>query len=145
MTIRFLRRQNLSRASTVATLFALAAGVSGCAQVGDTLSPAFADPAKYDLYDCKQLEVERKTLTGRAAELEKLMTKAQTGVGGTVVAEVAYRQDLVSIHSQQKLAEEAWRRYKCRETPPETPAAAAPAAPAASAKGAKPSRSGARQ
>ena len=29
--------------------------------MSDTMSTAFADPAKYDLYDCKQLETERKT------------------------------------------------------------------------------------
>ena len=30
------------------------------------MSPAFADPAKYDLYDCKQLEAERKSLANAA-------------------------------------------------------------------------------
>ena len=34
-------------------------GLSGCAEMGDSVAVAFADPAKYDLYDCKQLEPER--------------------------------------------------------------------------------------
>ncbi|WP_166293544.1 twin-arginine translocation pathway signal [Bradyrhizobium sp. 2S1] len=138
MSVRFPRRSKLSRAAAVIVLLASAAGVSGCAQIGDTMSPAFADPAKYDLYDCKQLETERKNLATRATDQEKLMAKAETGVGGTVVSEMVYRNELISIHAQQKLADQAWRSNKCHESPPdETAAAAAPAAPAAAAKGAR--------
>lgn len=103
--------------------------------MGDTVSSAFADPAKYDLYECKQLEPERKVLANRAAELQGLMAKAETGVGGAVVAEMAYRNDYISIRGQQKLAEEAWRRNKCHETPPAAPAPSAPTPPPAPAKG----------
>jgi hypothetical protein len=103
--------------------------------MGDTMSSAFADPAKYDLYECKQLEPERKSLANRAAELQGLMAKAETGVGGAVVAEMAYRNDYIAIRGQQKLAEEAWRHNKCHETPPAAPAPAAPAPPLAPAKG----------
>ncbi|MGY2807308.1 MULTISPECIES: twin-arginine translocation pathway signal [unclassified Bradyrhizobium] len=135
MSVRFPRRLKLSRAAAVIALFASAAGVSGCAQIGDTVPSAFADPAKYELYDCKQLENERSNLKTRAADQEKLMAKAETGVGGTVVSEMVYRNELISIHSQQKLADEAWRKGKCHESPPDTPAAAAPATPTPAAKG----------
>lgn len=126
MSVRFPRRPTLSRAAAVVALLASAAGVSGCAQIGDSVPSAFADPARYDLYDCKQLETERKGLTARAADQEKLMAKAETGVGGTVVSEMVYRNELISIHSQQRLADQAWRSSKCQESPPDTPAAAAP-------------------
>ena len=125
--------QKFLRAMLSAMLLALSGLVTGCAEVSDTISPAFADPAKYDLYECKQLEPERKTLAAREKELQGLMAKAETGVGGTVVSEMVYRNDYIAVHGQQKLAEEAWRRNKCQETPPA--AAAAPAAPAAPAKG----------
>ncbi len=125
----------LSRAITALTLLSLATALCGCAQMGDTVSSAFADPAKYDLYECKQLEPERKSLANRAAELQGLMAKAETGVGGAVVAEMAYRNDYISIRGQQKLAEEAWRRNKCHETPPAAPAPSAPTPPPAPAKG----------
>ena len=49
-------RQLFSRSLAALALVALGAGLSGCAGMSDTISPAFADPAKYDLYDCKQLE-----------------------------------------------------------------------------------------
>src|ERR1700736_2774011 len=128
-------RQRLSRAATASALLSLAIALGNCAQMGDTMSSAFADPAKYDLYECKQLEPERKALANRAAELQGLMAKAETGVGGAVVAEMAYRNDYIAIRGQQKLAEEAWRHNKCHETPPAAPAPSAPTPPQASAKG----------
>jgi len=112
-----------------AALLALGLGLAGCAEMNDGLTVAFADPAKYDLYDCKQLEAERKSLAGRAAELQGLMEKAQAGVAGPVISELAYRNEYISVRGQAKLADEAWRRNKCRDSPPgvATPAAPAPA------------------
>jgi len=105
------------------------AALSGCAGMSETVAPAFADPAKYELYDCKQLEGERKSIANRTGDLQRLMDKAQTGAGGAVVSELAYRNDYIAVRGQAQMADDAWRRNKCRETPPEaTPAAAAPAA-----------------
>jgi hypothetical protein len=126
-----------SRARAAAVL-AFALALPGCADMSDSMSLAFADPAKYDLYDCKQLEPERKRLAGRSAELQGLMAKAETGVGGTVVAEVAYRNEYIAVRGQSKLAEQAWQRNRCRET---VPGAAMPVAPP-SAPPAPPSRAG---
>jgi hypothetical protein len=116
-------------------LFALlAAGfaLSGCAGMTETIAPAFADPAKYELYDCKQLEGERKNLAKRTDDLQRLMDKAQTGAGGAVVSELAYRNDYVAVRGQAQLADDAWRRNRCRESPPEGPPP--PESPAATAK-----------
>ncbi len=131
-----------SRTAAIGALLALGFGLSGCASVGENMSSAFADPAKYDLYECKQLEPERKNLAVRAAELQGLMAKAETGVAGPVVAELAYRNEYISVRAQQKLADEAWQRNKCHETPAAAATPPPPAAPSASAKGARPSRSG---
>ncbi len=111
-------------------LFAAGVALSGCAGMSETIAPAFADPGKYELYDCKQLETERKALTARTADLQRLMDKAETGVGGAVVAELAYRNDYIAVRGQLQLVDDAWRRNKCRETPPE---AAPPAAPPSAA------------
>jgi hypothetical protein len=127
-------RRSFARGAAVAALWALGLGLSGCASIGENMSGAFADPAKYDLYECKQLEPERKALAARLADLQGLMAKAETGVAGSVVAEVAYRNDYISVRAQQKLAEEAWQRNKCSDTPP----AATPAAPASHAPPPKP-------
>jgi hypothetical protein len=130
MMVRASHRLHLSRAATAAALLALAIGLAGCAQMGDSfVAGAFADPAKYDFYDCKQLEAERKALATRGAELQGLMAKADTGVAGPVVAELAYRNDYISVRAQSRLAEENWVRNKCHDSPPGTALAAPPAPP----------------
>ncbi|MGJ5048643.1 hypothetical protein ACQR09_16390 [Bradyrhizobium oligotrophicum] len=132
------------RVALGAGLLALGSLLSGCAGMSDSVSTAFADPAKYELYDCKQLEAERKALAGRAAELQGLMAKAETGAGGAVVAEVAYRNDYIAIRGQTQFAEEAWRRNKCQETPAPQPAASKPGRPVKpAARPARPMASGA--
>ena len=123
MPVSFPNR--LRCASALVALPALAFALSGCAGVGDTISPAFADPAKYELWECKQLECERKNLSNRIDELQKLMNKAETGAGGAVVAEMAYRNDYIAVRGQAHYAEEAWRRNKCQESAPASPAPAA--------------------
>ena len=90
------------------------------------MSTAFADPAKYELYDCKQLAPERKRLATALAENQGLMAKAETGVGGSVVAEMAYRNDNIALRGQLHFADEAWRKNRCRESPPTAPAGSPP-------------------
>jgi hypothetical protein len=115
------------RAAAALGALALGAALSGCAGVGETMSGAFADPARYELYDCKQLEPERRRLANAIAENQGLMAKAETGVGGAVVAEMAYRNENIALRGQLHFAEEAWRKNRCRETAPATPAGPPPA------------------
>jgi hypothetical protein len=135
-----------SRATARVTLLVLGIGLcaslGGCADVGDSFaSAAFVDPAKYEQFDCKQLEAERKTLATRTAELQGLIAKAETGTGGSVVGELAYRNDYISTRASSKLAEETWQRNKCGASSPATATPPATAAPAP-AKGAGSARSG---
>jgi hypothetical protein len=111
--------------------FAAGIALSGCAGMSETIAPAFADPGKYELYDCKQLETERKALATRTADLQRLMDKAETGAGGAVVSELAYRNDYIAVRGQAQFVEDAWRRNKCREAPPEAAPPAVPPSPAA--------------
>ncbi|MCP3477476.1 twin-arginine translocation pathway signal [Bradyrhizobium sp. CCGUVB1N3] len=137
MSVSILNRCRPALALVV--LLALGSGLGGCASVGETISPAFVDPGKYDLWDCKQLAPERKSLANRLVDLERLMAKAETGTGGAVVSELAYRNDYISIRAQQKLLEENWRRNKCRESDMvPTPPPASPVPPTAAKPVAKP-------
>jgi hypothetical protein len=113
-----------SRAVAMTMLFGLGMNLGGCADMSETAMNAFADPAKYDMYDCKQLQDARKGLASRAAELQGLMAKAETGVAGSVVAEVAYRNDYIATRASSKLADEVWQRNKCVEIPDKKPIAA---------------------
>jgi hypothetical protein len=143
MTARTRHIKLLPFTSAAMALLALGIGLSGCASMGDSMSSAFADPAKYDLYECKQLEAERKSLATRMAEVQGLMAKAETGVAGPVVAELAYRNDYIALRGQSKLAEEGWARNKCVASVPAVAAPATSAAPPPNAKGAgSPKRSG---
>ncbi|QAU46268.1 twin-arginine translocation pathway signal [Bradyrhizobium guangzhouense] len=121
---------SLRACCAAAALVVAGFALSGCASVSETIAPAFADPARYDLYDCKQLETERKAMAHRTEDLQRLMDKAETGTGGAVVAELAYRNDYITARGQAQMVEDVWRRNKCRETPPDaTPASASPQRP----------------
>ena len=123
------------RAAALMALLGLGTGLAGCADMSDGMTSAFADPAKYDLYECKQLEAERKALANRAAELQGLIAKADTGVAGPVVAELAYRNDYVAVRGQARVADEVWRRNRCQVSAPAAAIPAAAAPPPADVKG----------
>ena len=116
--------------------------LSGCADMSDGMTSAFADPARYNLYNCKQLEAERKNLSTRMAELQGLMSKAQDGFAGPAIAEIAYRNDYIAYRGQKKNADEAWALNKCRDTPPEKTAETPSSAPAPATKSGHSQRSG---
>ena len=122
--------------AAVVSLFALGVGLAGCSGLGDSMaSSAFVDPAKYDLFDCKQLETERKSLATRTAEVQGLMAKAETGVGGAVVSQMAYSNDYIALRAATKLANEVWERDKCASAATAIAPPVAPPVPAANAKG----------
>jgi hypothetical protein len=121
--------QPASSAAALALLFACGVGLGGCANMSDTVASAFAEPAKYDSYDCKQLQAERKRLALREAEMRGLIAKAETGAGGAVISELAYRNDAISARASAKLAGEVWERNKCVAVPDKVNAS--PASPAA--------------
>jgi len=140
MTDRIANGRHRQLFVLTAVLLTAGAGLGGCSSIGDSFaSGAFVDPAKYELYDCKQLETERKSLASRTADLQKLMNKADTGVAGPVVAEVAYRNDYIVTRASAKLADQEWRKNGCTETPAAAPATR-PASPATPGGARKPGR-----
>lgn len=95
--------------------FSTGAMLSGCAATSSSLDESmfFADPAAYAMYDCKQLATARDAQAKRVEELQGLMTKAESGAGGSVVTEIAYRPDYVSAQAKLKLANQTWERNRC--------------------------------
>ena len=119
----------------LAGVIAIACALSGCADLGDSFaSTAFVSPSKYQLYDCKKLEAERTALSARTIELQKLLDKAATGTAGTMVGELAYRNDYISVRAQLKSVNENWQANRC-DAPAAAPAATEAAAPRAPAAG----------
>lgn len=126
----------------LARLFALAASaaaiLSGCASAVVDESTFFSDPATFAMYDCKQLATARSAYAARVEELKGLMMKAETGAGGAVVAEIAYRPDFLSAQARLKSANAAWQRNRCENVT--DPALARPQAGATPAAGRSNSR-----
>jgi hypothetical protein len=133
---------SLPSAAAAVALLVAAMGLGGCSGMSDSMSTAFADPAQYDLYECKQLEPVRKYLANRSAELQGLMAKAETGFAGPVVAELAYRNEFIAVRGQSKFADEVWQRNRCQNSPPAAVVAPVPpvVAPAPTAAGARAKR-----
>lgn len=92
---------------------ASAGGLSACASGSIETSNAFADPAKYALYDCKQLEGLRTSHAARIDELRRLMAKAATGPAGGAMAELAYRPDMTRAQADLASANSSWERNRC--------------------------------
>lgn len=111
-----------------ALLAGLMAVLAGCA-TGAT-SSAFVDPAKYDLYNCKQLGAARRTADSRVVELEGLMAKAETGAGGALVSGLAYQTEYLTARGQRDLIDERIASNHCTSAdlaaPPPEPAATPP-------------------
>lgn len=110
-----------ARRGGVAAVLLLAAGLAGCG--GGASSSLFVDPARYDLYSCKQLGAARKSADDRVVELEGLMAKAETGAGGALASGLAYQTDYLTARAQRDLIDEKIRQYNC------SPADLAPEAP----------------
>lgn len=85
--------------------------LTGCSM--EVISTRFSDPAKYDLYECKQLVTERNELEKRESELRGLIQKARDGTAGPVVAEVAYGPDYVTAREQIAVVDEMRQRRNC--------------------------------
>ncbi len=87
--------------------------LAGCSSVAMDESTFFVDPARYDLYDCPQLAAARKAMSDKVDELKRLMAKAETGTGGAVVSELAYRPDYTSAQANLKLINRSWDENHC--------------------------------
>ena len=54
MIVRIFRSQPPVRAAVALALLVPGFGLAGCAGMNDSMTSAFADPAKYEFFDCKQ-------------------------------------------------------------------------------------------
>jgi hypothetical protein len=90
----------------------VAASLSACA-TGVSPLTIFADPGKYEFYNCEQLVGQRKQWSEREHELKQLMDKAEQSTGGALVNLVAYKADYVAATEELQLIELAERAKSC--------------------------------
>jgi hypothetical protein len=96
----------------------LAALTGGCASSPDieVLSP-YAAPGKYDFLDCPGIAQRLKTASDRERELVDLMTRAQQGVGGSIVNAIAYQDNLNTARAQSRELRKAAEGKQCPPPP----------------------------
>ena len=107
---------------------AMAAALAGCASTEDTAATLLVAPGDYDLYPCSQLVNTVTGLKARKLQLEQLMARAETDIGGKVMSTMGYRPDYLRVIGELKSAEATLREKRCEVPPPATPAAAPPKA-----------------
>jgi hypothetical protein len=106
----------------------LATSLGACAS--GPSSSMFVDPATYELYNCQQLATARTNSNNRVIELERLMAKAETGAGGSLVSGLAYQTDYLSERARRDQIDEKITSNNCSRADLAPPAAlAVPTAP----------------
>ena len=73
----------------------------------------FADPGKYQFYNCDQLTGQRTHWASRELELKLLMDKAEESTGGAVVNVIAYHADYVAAREELKVTDATVRAKNC--------------------------------
>lgn len=110
----------LRRSRAVVVLCLLTAALGGCASTNDSMGSAFVDPAKYNLFDCKQLAPAHADALKRETELAALMAKAEQGTAGPLMAELGYRTDYQTARGQREQIEMRQRELNCPANLPVT-------------------------
>ena len=127
------RRGRYGTALRLAAIGVFAACLGACASGAS--SSLFVDPATYELYNCQQLGVARRSTEARVVELEGLMAKAETGAAGSLVSGLAYQTDYRAQRARRDQIDEKIASNHCSPADLAPPAATnAPPQPSPPAK-----------
>lgn len=96
--------------------------LSDCAGNDAGLSNLMVAPGKYEFYKCPQLIPALQQSEARARQLQRLMVKAGTGVGGRLVSATVYEPKYLSVRGDIDLLHKAIREQNCH-TPMPAPVA----------------------
>jgi hypothetical protein len=89
--------------------------LAACSSVSETGFSLFADPGKYQFYNCVQLAAERKALTNRQHELKSLIDRADQSAGGAAVGLIAYKGEYVNVGEELGLLQSVARSKQCEQ------------------------------
>jgi hypothetical protein len=98
---RASRRNVKQVVSRAAATILIAGGVAGCTGIGEeNWDNALAEPGKYTLYSCRDMETSISNTTARLTELEQLISRASQGPGGALMSAVAYQTEYRQSRAQ---------------------------------------------
>ena len=108
----------------------MAAGcLAGCVS-DETAGSLLVAPGGFEFYSCPQLVQAAAGFRARAAELQRLMDKAERDPGGKLVSALGYRPDYLSVRGQLHEVERTARSKQCAlPASSQTATSAAPAPP----------------
>ena len=97
--------------SFVALLFSTI--LVGCTSALESPITVFADPGRYEFFNCEQLAVHRVAVKARQQELKQLMDRAEQSTGGRLVNVIAYKGDYVAATEELQVIDMTLRVKKC--------------------------------
>lgn len=117
----------------LASALALAAALGACAD--SRTGNVFVSPARFTLYNCRELADYQIGLVDRRRQLEGLMAKAKQEASGSIVNTIAYEPDYQTALGELKVLRQEAAQKGCNlpdsnALPPAAPVSAKPAKPA---------------
>jgi hypothetical protein len=87
--------------------------LAACTSALENPFTVFADPGRYEFFNCEQLAVRRVAGKTREQELKQLMDRSERSTGGTLVNVIAYKGDYVAVTEELKVIDMTLRVKKC--------------------------------
>jgi len=110
------RRRGVLAAPLAAAGIVLAgAMLAACSSSSDSSFSIFAEPGKYQYYNCAQIAAEMKSRSAREQELKALMDRADQSVGGAAVGFIAYKAEYVAIGEELGMLQSTARSKNCEQ------------------------------
>jgi hypothetical protein len=100
----------------------LAAALGGCAGLTATVGDPFIAPGKFNFLRCPDLATRLETAETRQRELQALMERSGSGIGGNTVNMFVYRPDLDGVDAELKALRQTSAEKNCPENGPKLPA-----------------------
>jgi hypothetical protein len=100
----------------------LAAALAGCAGLTATMGDPNIAPGKFSFLRCPDLATRLVTAEARQRELQALMDRSSSGVGGGAVNMFVYRPDIDWVEAELKALRQTAAEKNCSDTDMKGPA-----------------------
>jgi hypothetical protein len=94
------------------------ATLAGCSSSSETSFSIFAEPGRYQYYNCAQMAVAKKGYVARRQELKTLMDRADQSTGGAAVGFIAYKAEYVAVSEELESLDATARSKSCAQDEP---------------------------